>query len=356
MSKRLILCADGTWNHPEQVRGDDPSPTNVIKIARSLLPQDETGIEQIVWYQWGLGTRSRIDRFLGGFFGSGLEENVEAAYHFLAVNYAEGDEIFLFGFSRGAFIVRSLTGMIGNVGLLRKDSIDLLDEAYERYRSRSRRDRPRSPATEAFRQAHAREVEIRFLGVWDTVGARGIPLRALNVWNRFRHGFHDVTLPRIVRNAFQALAIDERRGLFSPALWEMKGSGPVPGQRIEQTWFPGVHADVGGGYADSGLADGALLWMAERAAECGLAFDDRALSVVADPDFRGTLHRSRKGYHRLTFQRVREMGTAYPETESVHASALARMEAPELDYAPENLLEYLRERAGSGPDAPLEVS
>jgi uncharacterized protein (DUF2235 family) len=345
MPKRLVLCADGTWNHPEQHRGETETPTNVVRIARALAPEDERGVQQVVWYQWGLGTRSRLNRFLGGIFGAGLEANVESAYRFLAQNYLEGDEIYLLGFSRGAFIVRSVAGMMHNVGLLRPDAVDRVDEAYDRYRSHRRRHHPDAPSSRAFRERYARDATVHFLGVWDTIGARGIPLTLFNAWNRWRHGFHDVRLNPGVENAFQALAIDERRGPYTPAIWEPPKRGLDAGQRLEQAWFAGVHADVGGGYLDAGLSDVALVWMADRARECGLAFDERKLEMLAAPDPLGTLHESVRGYHRLLHKRVRELGRVDPGSERVHPSALGRLADPRTGYRPANLLRYLG-RAG----------
>ena len=125
MSKRIVISSDGTWNRPDQ-----KNPTNVIKMARAILPTAPDGKCQVVFYDQGVGTGKRLDRWLGGAFGQGLEKNVEDAYRFLMHNYDEGDEIYLFGFSRGAFTARSTVGMIRNSGLLHKTHADRFSKAY----------------------------------------------------------------------------------------------------------------------------------------------------------------------------------------------------------------------------------
>ena len=323
MSKRLIVCCDGTWNTPDQA-----SPTNVSKLYNALERVD--GV-QVAAYEPGVGTRP-WERSVGGMFGFGLSANVKAAYRFLVENFhgahdnpdGADDQIYLFGFSRGAFTARSLGGLIRCAGLLRRPNAERLDEAYAMYRNRSDRTRPDSPAATRFRAAFSYEPRIRFIGVWDTVGALGIPadrFRVLRIFNR-RWEFHDTQLSRLVDNAYHAVSIDERRGPFRPTMWIQNDA---PGdQVVEQVWFSGVHSDVGGGERDPALSELALHWMAARAAECGLTFapgflEQRPPTTAVDagrrsgrwiaPDPMGTVHRSYTGVWTALGTHERSPGT-----------------------------------------------
>ncbi len=287
--KRIVICSDGTWSTPEQ-----HAPTNVALVARTVLPTAPDGAAQVVFYDEGVGTANWLDRLVGGVTGRGVEKNIGDGYRFLVHNFEEGDEIYLFGYSRGAYTVRSLAGLARNAGVLRKAEADRFREAYRLYRRADAA--PGSREASAFRAAHSREADITFVGVWDTVGALGIPLRGLSRLTAARHQFHDVELSRRVRHGYHALAIDERRRPFRAALWKVK---PRSGQTVEQVWFPGVHADVGGGYADRSLADASLLWMVERASRVGLAFDGARLRRMTRPRPMGALHESRRGVFRL---------------------------------------------------------
>jgi uncharacterized protein (DUF2235 family) len=175
--KRLVVCCDGTWNTPDEVRDGKPCQTNVTKIARAVVtPQDTQGIEQRVYYHKGVGT-STFDHFRGGALGWGLSRNVQDAYMFLVENYDDpSDEIFLFGFSRGAYTARSVAGLLRNAGLLKREYANKLDAAYELYRDRTDATHPRSVEAELFRKSFACEVRIKCIGVWDTVGALGVPV------------------------------------------------------------------------------------------------------------------------------------------------------------------------------------
>ncbi|MCK0118876.1 DUF2235 domain-containing protein [Isoptericola sp. S6320L] len=274
--KRLVLCCDGTWNH-----GVNQHVSNIEKIARvvrrGLVPADDgPGVVQQVEYVGGVGARGyKIDQVLGGAFGYGLTRNVVDGYRFLAMNHEPGDEIVVLGYSRGAYTARSVVGMVGQVGLLTRGAIldGRLPEAERLYRRRARG----AEAEEAlardrrdFRRAHGQEVPVRFLGVFDTVGALGVPVLA-----RHRYQFHDVRLGDRVEVARQALAIDERRLTFAPCLWQVP---PGAADRVRQVWFPGGHGDVGGGGAQCGLSDVALLWMVEQLRAVGVAIDEDSLA------------------------------------------------------------------------------
>jgi hypothetical protein len=253
----------------------------------------------------GVGVGYTMDRLLGGWLGEGVFANVRAGYRYLALNYQPGDEIFLFGFSRGAYTARSIAGMIGTTGLLTRESLVLgyLGEALERYKHRPKQPDDSAFSTpEAFRAAccHS-ENPIAFVGVFDTVGALGVPT-VLHT----DHQFHDIHLGASVRVARQALAIDERRRTFAPCLWSVPDDSPTTVQvthsdgtegtvpRVKQVWFEGVHSDVGGGYSESGLSDTTLLWMTDQAQQCGLAFDDSLMRRFLDSGRPATPHSSMK--------------------------------------------------------------
>jgi uncharacterized protein (DUF2235 family) len=167
---RLIVCCDGTWN-----RADQPSPTNVQKLHMSIDVSESTG--QVVWYEEGVGTRP-LEHVLGGAFGVGLSRNVQHCYRFLVANYEPGDELFFFGFSRGAFTARSLAGLVRNSGILRRENIRMVKDAYALYRSREPGNAPWEEGAAKFRREHSHpDATITFIGVWDTVGALGIPMQ-----------------------------------------------------------------------------------------------------------------------------------------------------------------------------------
>src|SRR5680860_226505 len=335
MSKRLIVCCDGTWNTPDQQQNGKPSPTNVTKVKRAIAPRDRHGMEQRVSYHKGVGT-TRWERIRGGAFGFGLSRDVRNAYRFLVDNYEPGDELFFFGFSRGAFTARSTVGFVRNSGILRPDEVGRLDEAFALYRSRSKA--PRSPEAELFRKQFSFESCIRFIGVWDTVGALGIPLNGLrwvNAINR-RDQFHDTELSSTVDSAFQGLAINEKRKAFIPAIWHPKPD--AVSQQLRQVWFAGVHSDVGGGYLESELSDIALCWMTKQARLCGLAFNHEGPGL--DPAWAtGPIHESRTGFFRLLRPYRRPTGVTDPAHEVAASTAVQRLEGG--GYAPENLVKYL---------------
>ena len=338
MPKRLVMCCDGTWNTPDQESGGRPCPTNVTRTALAVAPQDAKGIEQRVFYHKGVGT-SRWERLRGGAFGFGLSRDVRDTYRFIVQHFEPGDELFFFGFSRGAFTARSTAGFVRNAGVLRRDEIDRVDQAYELYRSRSSASHPRGTEAQLFRQSFSHETRIRFIGVWDTVGALGIPLSGLrwaNVVNR-RWQFHDTDLSTSVDSAFQALAIDEKRPPFKPTIWQQQ---PDAGdQRLEQVWFAGVHSDVGGGYPDGELAEIALWWMTEKARSCGLAFTDGP--TARDPAWtEGRVHESDQSFFRLLKPYTRPIGAVDPTHEYAASTAVERHKAG--GYAPPGLTAYLR--------------
>src|SRR5262249_13335108 len=215
--KRLVVCCDGTWNTPDEVRDGKPCPTNVTKIARAVVtPQDAQGIAQRLYYHKGVGT-STFEHFSGGAFGRGVSHNVQDAYMFLVEDYGgPDDEIFLFGFSRGAYTARSVAGLLRNAGLLRREYAGKLDAAYELYRDRTDATHPRSIEAELFRKSFSREVRIKCIAVWDTVGALGVPVDfpGVNLIND-RWKFQDVQMSNIDDNRLRGLAVALSRTHFT---------------------------------------------------------------------------------------------------------------------------------------------
>jgi uncharacterized protein (DUF2235 family) len=251
MSKNIIFCADGTW--------DDPlSATNVYALSKAAVQSSS----QVVIYEDGVGSDGTpLQKLTGGALGDGLFQKIKQGYTGIAHVYEAGDSLFLFGFSRGAFTARSLAGMIANCGLpVASPDDNLVHAAFQAYRDKSKL--PAFLATNNMIDA-----KINMVGVWDTVGALGIPAIFGGIDQTY--GFLDTTLHKDVLYAYQALAIDERRQEFPPTLWTPPAV-PVPGQVVEQVWFTGVHCDVGGGYPETGLSDITYSWMLAKAIALGL--------------------------------------------------------------------------------------
>lgn len=303
--KRLVFCFDGTWN-----RLDAATPTNVVVTAESVLPLTRDSIAQLIFYDEGVGTR-KWERFTGGMFGAGLVKNLADAYRFLIFNHTPGDEIYIFGFSRGAYTARSFAGLLANCGILLRKYASKADEAIELYKQRDdttaynerlfrfrSEHSPQVWITEdenTWRQkqpsydAGATRLYVHYLGVWDTVGALGIPTRySLLSWINKKHQFHNTVLSTFVKSARHAVAIDEHRKDFAPTLWDNfeklnAGAGfkeGAPDAPYQQVWFPGVHSSVGGGGERRGLSDQALDWVLDGASLAGLSLDSSQYSRI----------------------------------------------------------------------------
>ena len=335
--RHLVVCCDGTWNTPEQAQGGVPTPTNVVRLHNAL----EKSPEQLLYYHPGVGTGpGLVDRLRGGGLGTGLEANIKSAYSWLATNYRPGDAICLFGFSRGAYTVRSLAGMLAACGLEQftpdvppSERWTRIDTLYD----------------EVYRPAHRRAgvppkpphplVPIRFLGVWDTVGALGIPdsLGWVSLFDvEDRHRFHDTRLNRLVQHARHAVALDETRGPFTPTLWTDLPPVDGPDRSVRQVWFPGNHGDVGGGHLQTGLSDGALAWMIEEATGCtGLAFRKDVVDQVR-PDPGDVLHDDCTGFylHLAPGPRAVPLIDQKHSAAVVHESAFARYARPPIVTGP----------------------
>jgi len=289
MAKRIVLCFDGTWNRPGDENLDESQQveTNVRRFYEALTERSPDGKPQFKWYDEGVGTHW-YDRVIGGVTGVGLEINIMEGYKVLAKNYEEGDEVFVLGFSRGAYTARSLVGFLRNCGLVNPGFVDFkVGLAYGIYRTRD--EGPDSMIAKLFRRQFAREIKIKFIGVWDTVGALGIPLKLFKDANVKFYEFHDTRLSGIVENAFHAVAIDEHREPYDVCLWNPDHGAP---QRLEQRWFVGAHSDVGGGYQNRELSDIPLRWMQDRAREVGLGFDPSRVPAITEQNALSGLHDS----------------------------------------------------------------
>ena len=333
--KRLIVCCDGTWQ-----KLSSNYPTNVIKITQGIKPLAEDGTPQIVFYSEGIGTGNKADKLLGGAFGKGIDRHIQDVYRFLCLNYSLGDEIYLYGFSRGAYTVRSLAGLIYCSGLLLRHKIALAPQAYRLYRQRTKPEETSIPHTQEaidFRQENSIEAKITFLGCWDTVGALGIPdglawLPLDKEINR-QYQFHDTSLSPIIQNARHAVAIDEIKKIFD--ITPMVKSSRNPAQTLAQVWFPGEHGCVGGGTKKySGLSDGALQWAIDESKALGLEFDESKIQGGINPDSTISFNNIFRHMSILTGRNLRKVDFA-----ALHPSVIERWSKVD-NYRPENLAEY----------------
>ena len=272
MPKNIVFCADGTWNHPGETQDGQVANTNVYKFFKAL-PKTAG---QDPHYDDGVGVDGTpIDQLLGGAIGDGLLGKIKDGYTTIARNYNDGDGIYVFGFSRGAYTARSLAGMVAVCGLPAPGTFtdQTTDEAFAVYRKQA-------PLANFTAKYQARDVKIAMVGVWDTVGAMGIPGPFFAPLDKQIYGFLNTDLHPDVRTAYHAVSVDERRNEFPATLW----TNPSPDQDLQQIWFAGVHSDVGGGYAQSGLSDITLAWMMLKAKENGLQFDDGVFTSYAGLD------------------------------------------------------------------------
>ena len=334
--KRLIVCCDGTWN-----KLDSECPTNVVRLAQAVKRTASDGVPQIVFYDEGIGVDS--NKIVGGVTGLGIDKNIQDAYRFLSFNYDQGDEIYLFGFSRGAYTVRSLAGMIYCSGLLSRRYITKASEAYELYRDRGLK--PNDDQAKSFRKDYGKDngerVPITLLGCFDTVGALGIPLvpalKKFETQVKTRYKFHDTTLNKDIENAVHAVAIDEIREVFDVTL--MTKNPDAPNQKLRQVWFPGEHGCIGGGTtAYRGLSDAVLKWMLDQISdlELKLEFEPDAIEDIK-PDYKIPFQ-NKPGFYKLAGIKWRQVGDTI---EDLHESAIKRLESMDIEYNPENLKQLL---------------
>jgi uncharacterized protein (DUF2235 family) len=352
--KRIVICCDGTWQTL-----DNKSLSNVALTARAIAPRDAKGRPQIVYYSPGVGASLSGVSIWQGMTGADLDDHLLDAYLFLNLNYEPGDQIYLFGFSRGAYTVRSLAGLLRKCGVLRRDHVDKARAALDIYRHRERD--ADSLLAARFRGAHALawprlsgdgatintppvDLRISYVGVWDTVGALGIPrVLPIDIGLNARYRFHDTALSRAVLAARHAVAIDERRAAFAPTLWSNVGAFNAPGQpaRVAQAWFPGDHGGVGGSDISRGLSNCALLWVLEGAELTGLALAREPGSVISgalaniDP-LKAQLGANGPSLLKLAGARWRK---GLERFEDVHETACLRWTA-DASYRPKPLLKH----------------
>lgn len=341
MKRRLILCLDGTWNTYKD-------HTNLSRL-HALVPNVPGGaddeVEQFKYYDEGVGTGS-FDRIRGGALGIGLDKNIRQAYAWLIGNYRKDDELFIFGFSRGAYTARSLTGLISRCGIAdlsrvkgQTDVEKIAQRAYAMYRPSSLGLDEAKAQAARFRSDESHAARINFLGVWDTVGALGVP--GLKIAEKF----HNTELCADVDYAYHAMAIDEHRKSYEVVPWSAN-----PGNaKMEQRWFAGAHANIGGGYDDDLLPDLSLKWMLQKACDCGLYLGKRK-DVQITPDDLLPLDQGeysspvRDSYREFLFgvqainpfsqRHFRPIGTTI--NESVDDSVFRKIEH-DLSYRPRNL-------------------
>lgn len=357
--KRLALFLDGTWNTLD----DD---TNVWRL-KSLCTKSP---EQLVYYSAGVGTQ-RGEHLSGGMFGIGINEEVTAAYEWLSEHYEADAQVFIFGFSRGAFTARSLAGFISKCGLLKPGSPVSLKQLYQRYRNGTAKSvralgrvaRDGLSQEDAWIKEYSRPIPIWFQGVWDTVGTLGVPLPCVPKVSRADFAFLETDLRINDTHAYHALAIDEHRAAFAPTLWvknTLKSGDtfpPRPIEQVEQRWFVGAHSNVGGGYENDLLAQIPLRWLMRKAIAHGLLFNDE---VVIDGDenkcpIRDSLAEMAHGiYEVLTFGKhffrpigaePVDAGDAVTTTinETIDGTVFDRWRY-DTSYRPENLMEWAQRR------------
>jgi len=290
----IVICADGTWNRPEEDIEKD-FPTNVLKLARAVKPSADD-VKQHVFYDWGLG--SYHNSVSAGATGRGIHKNILDGYRYIVQNYYPDDHIYLFGFSRGAYTVRALSGLINNCGILKRADANFISQAWKIYKSPSAKNQPNAEAATLFRENHCHTSrKVHFVGVWDTVGALGIPFSLMGLFERHDE-FYDTKMGSNVSIARHALAIDEKREDFEPTVWTSR-----QGVDLKQVWFAGVHSDVGGSYPpdkQTGIrsSDAPLAWMLDEAIRAGLEIEPHIRNSLTD-GAKGNLHKSRNHVYRL---------------------------------------------------------
>jgi uncharacterized protein (DUF2235 family) len=360
-NKRLVVFLDGTWNSVD-------SNTNVWRMRALCASKGTDEKPQLVYY--GIG----VNGFLGGVFGQGLDENIRLAYEWLVENYNPGDEIYIFGFSRGAYTARALAGLITIDGILKPGSPIGVGELFKRYKDGTlniwqlaERKEKGSIANLTTREEwllkYSQPVEIQMVGVWDTVGSIGWKAGNIRGVSRSQFEYLQTGLRIHILNAYQALAIDEHRGDFAPTLWDKrlarndKDVVAVPRSlsSVEQRWFVGAHANVGGGYEHDLLAQAPLRWMMKKAESRGLTFrsdvdlDGDALKAPLADSYKefadGWYAKVSSPLYRAIGRapEIREKGTYAVVNETVDASVFDRWRADPA-YRPSNLVDWARRK------------
>jgi len=304
MAKTWIICIDGTWNQPGQKDRDpvtakeEATPSNVVRtweaLANDPLAADFyygsiapikpkilfTGVEGEVIYLAGIGTTGTVEsHILEGATGTGTSERIRDAYRFLAERYRPDDRIYGFGFSRGAFAIRSLAGFIDLAGMPKQPRAlkeEEILEIYDAYMDGKLVDKARYGTIDTM---------IDFIGVWDTVGALA--------FGRTLGNFHRIN-PGNVKRVAHALALDEERARFEPSYWDPPATATT---QVDEVWFSGCHTNIGGGYVDANLSNIALFWMLQSARDAGLPLDSRGIAGFDLKDPRGLQRDSYKEFY-----------------------------------------------------------
>ena len=354
MGRKIILLSDGTGNGAAK-----RNKTNVWRLYDAL---DLHQPDQFAFYDDGVGSQEFLPlKLLGGAFGYGLKRNVCQLYKFLCYNYQPGDRIYMFGFSRGAFTIRMLVGMIEHCGICTGVEDDqelerIARQNYNAFRSKfdsgflTRLIRKKYGVEKPEREGHKPEIE--FLGLWDTVDAYGLPIDKLALfWDKLVYPlyFPEYTLWDKVKKACHALSVDDERKTFHPVLWDE--SKESVGNRIEQVWFPGVHSDVGGGYPEYTMALVTLDWMISKVeASCdpeveeeGLCFiESRRMEIHCHSDWHGKQHDSRAmfgAYYRYSPREIDKLcndrqNKIHIRKPKIHRSVFERIAGNVMPYAP----------------------
>ncbi len=311
----IVICCDGTGN---EYGKNNTNVVNIFSVAK------RTGSQE-TFYDPGVGTGGWEYEEESGFLkaksdlatGHGLQKNVLDAYSYLMDHYNEGDKLFMFGFSRGAFTVRSLGGMLNKCGLLMKGSENLVEYASKIYNTKGNQ-----AIAGGFKDTFSRSCPVHFIGVWDTVESL-----IMNAGKKF----HDTTLNSEVSFGYQAISIDERRKDFPICMWDESGSS---GPFIEQVWFAGVHSDVGGWYDERGLSNITIQWMLKKAKSAGLDVDENLVAMLHG-NHDDKIHESYSGFWKFRGSRTRKI----PEGALIHKSVFDRISNPANKYKPKNLPE-----------------
>lgn len=315
-NKNIVICCDGTGNEYGL------NNTNVVGTFSAVVRDDS----QMAFYDPGVGTfdafghrvgkvMKKVGIFVGQAFGTGLETNVADAYEYLMNRYQPEDQLFIFGFSRGAFTARALAGMLHKCGLLDKGSKNLIP-----YATKINFQSDNAKVAQGFKDTYSHECKPHFIGVWDTVASLGHIVAA--------RSFSDNILNHDVIHGYHAVSIDEKRKKFPVSLWDENKKAAH--QSIEQVWFAGVHSDVGGWYDERGLSDIALIWMMQKAEGVGLRLRNGWDSELR-PDPNGVLHESRKGFWRVWRPATRKI----PNGALIHQSVIDRSSDKNTNYEPQ---------------------
>lgn len=363
ISKRLAVFLDGTWN----AVGDN---TNVWRLRSLCAPRGADGKRQLIYYDVG------VNGFIGGGFGKGLQRNITDSYEWLVENYDEGDEIYIFGFSRGAFTARSLAGLIANAGIIQRGAPIGVNQLYARYKrgdpTRITLDEmysdgrlPNPTIEERWMREYSRPTEVRMVGVWDTVGALGIPAFSIPGVSRKTFQFLETGLRRPIKHGFHAIAIDEHRRTFTPTLWTINSHKPDgtdagylknrPITSVEQRWFVGAHANVGGGCLSDPLPQKPLQWIMKKASSLGLKFHrdvqvDNILGLGISDSYKEFL----SGTYRFASSRYfRPIAAVLPKddrgshvnvNETIDETVFERW-CGDSSYRPQNLVEWAQRKS-----------